>query len=502
MSLATQQNVTTRAAIYARQSVAEDGKSVGLDDRHKRQVELCRQLAELRGWTVVREFKEIASATSVRGAKSEWAAMLAGVEARDFDVVISLDLDRLLRTTRDLTKLIELHAKVVTVDGEIDLSSADGEFRATMLAGIARFEGRRKAERMVRANKTRRETGVPTAGRVPYGYEWIKTPDRERDELGRAIAYAIDPGKAAFVRQAYQLLLAGETLGAICRTLNEAGSVTNGAPNKGKPGVAWRPSTMRRMLLSPYYAALIPPATSKATGYDQSAIERTDCTEGAWPEIVTPETWQSAQSILLQPARRSNKGGVARKWLLSGLALCGVCGAPVRAGGGEAGIHSYRCPTMAHFMRRGEALDAYVEELVVAKLTDLGSVGAVPSADETADLAELRRERASIVAASDGLLSLIESGRRTADQLVERLDRLDKQLDEIDAKIAQAGKGAALSGLLGVDDVRAAWDALSLARKRAVVAEVLVFTIDTAGQGNRSQSFEKIAATTGVRYLV
>jgi site-specific DNA recombinase len=502
MSLSNQQDATIRAAIYARQSVAEEGQTGKVDQRHATQITRCRALAELRGWTVVREYQETASATSIRGPKSEWAAMLAGVEAHDFDVVIAVDLDRLLRTTRDLTKLIDLHAKVVTVDGEIDLSSADGEFRATMLAGIARFEGRRKAERMVRANMTRRESGVPTAGRVPYAYVGIKAADRERDELGRPIAYEVDDSKATFVRQAYQLLLAGETLGAICRTINEAGSVTNGAPKQGKPGVPWRPSSLRRMLLSPYYAALVPPAMPGGRAYDQSVIERADCTEGAWPAIVSVEEWQAAQSTLLQPARRSNKGGVARKWLLSGLALCGVCGEPVRAGGGEAGIHSYRCRSMAHFMRRGEALDAYVEELVVAKLTDLGSVGAVPSADETADVAELRDERAIIAQASAELMKAVETGRRTFDQIVEGLDRNDARVAEIDADIAAASKGAALSGLVGVDDVRAAWDALSLARKRAVVAEVLVFTINTAGQGNRSQSFEKIAATTSVRYLV
>jgi hypothetical protein len=56
------------------------------------------------------------------------------------------------RQTKDLVALIEVGAKVITLDGEIDLSSRDGELRATMLAGFARFEIRHKAERMVRAN--------------------------------------------------------------------------------------------------------------------------------------------------------------------------------------------------------------------------------------------------------------------------------------------------------------------------------------------------------------
>lgn len=82
--------------------------------------------------------------------------MLSHVGSGKFDVIVARDLDRLLRTLQDLVKLIDLGAKVATVDGEINLTTADGEFRATMLAAVARFEIRRKSERAIGANETRR----------------------------------------------------------------------------------------------------------------------------------------------------------------------------------------------------------------------------------------------------------------------------------------------------------------------------------------------------------
>src|SRR5699024_4023938 len=70
-----------------------------------------------------------------------------------------------------LNTLIDHGLQVVTVDGEIDLATADGVFRATMLAGIARFEARRKAERTIRSNERRRAEGMPVlSGWTPFGY--------------------------------------------------------------------------------------------------------------------------------------------------------------------------------------------------------------------------------------------------------------------------------------------------------------------------------------------
>lgn len=493
---AKRSSAPVRAAIYARQSTAAPGQVVAADERHERQIERCRALADLRGWRVVEEYKETASATSVRGPKTQWAAMLSDLAAGAFDVVIAVDLDRLLRTTRDLSTLIEVGAKVVTVDGEIDLASADGEFRATMLAGIARFEGRRKAERQTRANEARRAQGVPTSGRVPYGFRWV--PMAERTRRGDPAAYELDPDRAGDVATVYESFLAGVSLGSICRELNESGKRT--VPTKSHPeGVPFRPTTLRRMLLSPFYAALLPIPREAGATYDQDAITRADCVPGAWPAIVTPEQWEEAKARLAHPERKTSPGP-SRKWLLSGLALCGVCSEPIRAGGGDAGIHSYRCRGMAHFMRRGVPLDDFIERLIVTRLAAPDAADLLEQGDRP-DLGALRDERARLST------SIRQAGDDEQDGLIGRAERVrltkraNARIAAIDEKLRSGVNVEPLRAVVGQADVAAAWQALSLGHKRAILEALMTVVVHSVGQGNRrSMSDEAMARTVTIEW--
>lgn len=96
--------------------------------------------------------------------------MLKDARAGLLSVVVGVDMDRLLRSVPDLLELIDTGVKVCLKDGEIDLTTADGEFRALLLAGVARFEVRRKSERTVRANRDRTLNGFPVAGKRRFGF--------------------------------------------------------------------------------------------------------------------------------------------------------------------------------------------------------------------------------------------------------------------------------------------------------------------------------------------
>jgi site-specific DNA recombinase len=142
----------------------------------------CTSLIEARGWTVGRIYEDNdTSAAKRRGPGTAWHRMLEDLRNGVADVVVAVDLDRLLRSTRDLIEITDSGARVLTVDGEIDLTTADGEFRATMLAGIARFEVGRKSERQKRANESRTAGGRPVPGRRRYGYETDGVTPREAE---------------------------------------------------------------------------------------------------------------------------------------------------------------------------------------------------------------------------------------------------------------------------------------------------------------------------------
>ena len=214
-----------------RQSLDRDNSQEGVG----RQGPRCRALAELRGWDVVTEYVDNdVSASKPRGPGTAWHRLIGDAKAGNVEVIIAVDQDRLLRSLGDLVTLIELGVKVVTVDGEIDLASADGEFRATMAAGLARFEVRRKSERQLRANQHRRENKLPSGGRRAFGYTKLAagaitaTATRQGADGREWPAYGHEPlePEATAVRRGYDMLLAGATLRSIARAWNEAGLMT------------------------------------------------------------------------------------------------------------------------------------------------------------------------------------------------------------------------------------------------------------------------------------
>lgn len=198
----------TNAAIYVRQSIDHaEGIERGLERTRK-------LVASKPGWVLVDEYVDNnVSATKARNSETDWARMLKDIKAGKIDVVVGVDIDRLLRSIADLVTLTELEVKVLTVDGEIDLTTADGEFRATMLAAIARFETRRKEERQRRAGNYRASQGeVFKGGRRAFGW--------------KAGNVELEPTEAEWVRWLHREYLAGKSFNGMSRHLNDAGVST------------------------------------------------------------------------------------------------------------------------------------------------------------------------------------------------------------------------------------------------------------------------------------
>ncbi len=383
------------AVIYVRQSM-------DVAEGIQRQLARCRTLAEARGWTVVEEFEDNAvSATKARGPQSAWSRLLAS----EVELVIAVDLDRLVRSQRDLLALLESGKRVVTVDGEIDLSSADGEFRATMMAALARFEVRRKGERSVRSNQDRvARRGLPVAGKRRFGFK----PGNIQAE----------PEEAAQVEKAYLDILAGHSLRSI-------------AQSWGRP-----PVRVREILTNPSYAGWV---TREGVKYE------------AAPEvarIVDRDIWQAVQDLLSDEKRRVSPGP-QRKHVLSGIAKCGECGAAMSAvsryykcSADTSHATIYKQPLEDHAFRwlfvalgEDEAEEFGAPAPLAARLRELEEertrwtrVAALPGADLAAIEAELAALSLEVQKVSDELgkarvsgayADLAESARQTVREMVE-----------------------------------------------------------------------------------
>ncbi|WP_404472365.1 recombinase family protein [Microbacterium aerolatum] len=485
----------TRAALYLRQSLDRDNRQEGIDRQRAR----CRSLAESRGWDVVGEYVDNdVSASKPRRAGTAWHRLIEDSKAGRVDVVVAVDQDRILRGIRDLVTLMDVGAKITTVDGEIDLATADGEFRATLAAGLARFEVQRKSERQKRANAHRRERLLPAGGRRAFGYTKLKAgassdwPKRVAADGREWPDYGHEPfePEASAVRRGYAMLLAGATLRSIARAWNAEGLTTTA----GKPFEAY---SVRNVLANPRNAALVaPPRSSMGGGQSaQQNLKLADLPAGSWEPLVTPETWAAARDLLADPVRRSNPGALPKS-LLSGIARCGVCGGAMKAGV-IRDIRSYRCSESPHLSRKRDDADHFVTHIVLERLSR-PDAAEIMRRDDAPNVAELRAQMLAKQQGEANVLALVAGGHTTLAKAEAMLRDLRAEMTALEVQMSDAGRVDVLGDVVaraeGAGDdhdarwaaVAEAWQALDVDRQRAIVRALLSIEMRSPGKGSRA----------------
>src|SRR5437899_1663668 len=221
-----------RAGVYARISSDREGDGLGV----ARQIEDCERLAERKGWRVVERYVDDDVSAWSGKRRPEYARSLADLEAGSINGLLVYDLDRLHRQPSELESFIDLCQRlrltnVASVSGDIDLTTADGQFQARILGAVAKKESDDKSRRIRRKHlEIASEGRVSGGGSRPYGYEADKV--------------TIRPAEAAVVADCAKRLLAGEPVRSIAQDLND-----RGVPSAS--GRQWSPQSLRRMLASP-----------------------------------------------------------------------------------------------------------------------------------------------------------------------------------------------------------------------------------------------------------
>ena len=314
--------------------------------------------------------------------------------------------------------------------------------------------------------------------------------------------YVVDEAEASDVRKIFTEFLVGASLGQIARDLNSAGSST-------RKGARWRSDNVRRILMNPFYAALLPPAQPSGK-HSLAQIDLGACTPGAWEAIVEVEQLIAARGRLV--GVKPNHNGTARRWLLSGLAICSVCSEPVRSargethptarkdGGGTAPsqrYHTYRCVN-GHFMRNGDVIDDFVAALCIARLSQADAAALLLPESNGADISALHNRRDALRASRKNVFSLIDDDPARLAAAEDRLDDLEDQLRALDEEIMRVTSRSPFADLVGVEDARAWWESATLARRRAVVDFLMNVSICPIGKGRRVAGWEAVAETVQV----
>lgn len=440
-----------RAGVYLRQSIDRHGDQLAVT----RQREDCRKLCVTRGWDLVDEFTDN-DTSATTGTRPQYERLLAAIRAGRLDAVVTWDLDRLHRRPVELEEFITLADRhslaLATVGGDADLSTDSGRLFARIKGAVAKSEVERKTTRQKRAGLQRAQNGLPWGPRRPFGYEPGGLDVRERE--------------ARLVRQAYADLIAGGSLRGIASAWN-AGEVLTST------GAQWRAEQVHQMLRNPRYAGL--------RDYDSGA-GREIIGPAKWPALVDEVTWRTAHAILTDPSRRVGVSR-ARRYLLTGLALCGRCGRPMGSGRATStGARTYVCRPSAHLSRAGEPVDELIRAVVVERLSRPDAVELLTDAHRP-DMVELRRGAVTLRRRLDDVAVEFADGALAASQLRTITDRLRSRLADVESQMIDASRAPVLAPLITAADVGAGFDSIGLDKQRAVVAALLIVTILPAGKG-------------------
>ncbi|MDT0466416.1 recombinase family protein, partial [Streptomyces gibsoniae] len=402
-----------------------------------RQREDCERLADLRSWQAVKVYEDNdVSAFKRNVVRDEFELMLKDLRAGLINGVIAYDLDRLARQPRDLERLIEIfderpRLEFATVTNDVNLGTPDGRTMARVMVAFANKSSHDTSRRIKRKHLELAQQGKDSGGPAPYG--WCKD-DRSK----------VDPEAARAIREAQREVLAGVRIGTI-RTRWQAeglGNPREGTKRMAHHGVEHILTNPRLVGFRTYHGEIL-------YGDDGQPVM------GDWEPINTVEEWEAVCAVVAERKRKHPGHSLARKYLLSGIARCGVCKNKIRGQnnrhwkpGSKAGTYSYQCSVInggcGKVGRMGEPTDKLIARLVLEEQREKASASGVSVerqwpreqelADVIADISQLvEAERSKQITVST-LLQLLPAKERLRDELKLERSRFSKEQKQREAR--------------------------------------------------------------------
>jgi site-specific DNA recombinase len=466
------------AVVYARQSVTREG-SESLDT----QVQVCREAAGRFGLEVVAELVEPPSTSGYKNrgtSRTKFKELLNGFRDHRWEVVIAYKTDRLSRGGGPgWAPLLDAIEKAgLNVDKAVATPSGFvSEFEIGIRAAMDREESKKTSERVSDVAARNAALGLPYSSIRTYGYE-------------RGYK-AILPEEAIVLREMAKRVIQGHSFFDVTYWANEAG-------HKTAAGGLWLPSTVKRVLTRKAYAGI---REYKGAEY-----------AGTWEPIFDPETWERLQlTIAARKERYKNSINISSKYLLTGLVVCGVCGAKMIGTGrynnklGERHF-AYHCRKRGDYFPKGgcgsvsrgrAALDHFITEAVLFRL-DTPELGKLLSEQgDGSQLGALLEQRQLQQARLNGLVDDYASGLLSRQELARAKQTAEAELQRLDGEIAALTAHSAVRLDVG-QTLRDAWEAQTASWRRALLA--LVIKQIVIKPTKKATGFYKISETKFYRF--
>lgn len=289
------------------------------------------------------------------------------------------------------------------------------------------------------------EHGKPHGGGPrPFGFD----PDR----------VTLNDREAATVREMASRILAGESLISVTTWLQSSGVPT-------VSGTEWRTTTVRDLLLQPRIAGL-------------RTHQGVTVGKAMWPPIITEEQHAQIVALLTDPSRRTNR--TARRYLLSGVTHCAVCGTRM-VSSPRNGRRRYICKSGADFGGCGgvtmsaEPVEELIAESVIQRL-DSPELQATLEGRTRSD--EATAALTAAIAADETRLDELAAAYANGDipmrDWIKAGDVLRTNLTTKRRELSHRSGSSVLAGYIGQGSaLRDAWATLNLNRQRAIVLAVV-----------------------------
>jgi DNA invertase Pin-like site-specific DNA recombinase len=428
-----------RFAFYGR--ISTDGYQDPASSRQW-QFDIAELLTGDHGRIVV-EFFDVGCSRSLPWHERPGAAeLLAEVLRPDrrFDAVVIGEFERAFAGRQVLQVLPYLHAHGVTVwlpefGGPVALEDPTHRALFLLLGHQSEREVLRARRRTTRAMCTQaREQGRHLGGRPPYGYRLVDAgphPNRIHAQWGRRLhRLDPDPVTAPQVRWIFARRLAGVSSAGIARALNErkvpSPAAHDPSRNAHRTGTVWTLRTVAEILANPRYTGrqvwnrqrtdhneTIPGDKRTSLGPTRAWNPRSEWVisqRPAHPALVSEADFLAVQQVTAIAAPRDR---VVRRYLLTGLVICAVCGRRLEAHWvhGRAG---YRC---RHGRTGATVGDRCVRNVYRAErriidgmLYRLGYAGEMPFLAGADDLLTYIRTRGMVIVCGHDTLDLETGG--------------------------------------------------------------------------------------------
>ena len=307
--------------IYVRWSSVEQSKG----QSEERQLGLCQDHAQRRGWNVIRTVIDsgMSAFTGAHRQVGELGKLQQDIEENRYPNGVILLVERLDRLSREapgqfylwLNAITQKGVTIATVDGDrsysgtLDMASI---IEVVVKASLANDESVAKSGRVASAwasKRARLAAGDKTAmtSRVPG---WLSVNEDR--------TFALHKDKAAIVKRIFEETAQGSGKHSIARQLN-----ADGIPTFGR-SAAWHASYIQKLLNSPAVLGIFQPGV-KPRGAKRKMID--EPIDNYFPAVIDADLYSRAHTSMQSRSRKTLGRGRRIANLFSGLARCDVCGA-------------------------------------------------------------------------------------------------------------------------------------------------------------------------------